>query len=163
MRRKLTASIMVILAIMTMGGAGTATASARPADGRTEHLRIMSTRARAARKSVIVTGAFTSGGYDIPAAVTDTVVFPDGTFKFTHVRHSGTETFNPSTCLLTESERGTFTISRGTGKYAGIRGSGEFVTSIVAVTAKNAAGRCTHLQAPGTFQEITTAGGTVST
>ncbi len=79
-----------------------------------------------------------------------------------HVSKSVTASFNSSTCLLSETERGTFTIGRGTGKFAGIHGSGKFVTSIVAVTAKNRAGRCTHVQAPATFQGMTTATGTVS-
>jgi hypothetical protein len=162
MRTKLAAGIAAITAVTIIGGAGAATASASPAGTRAEHLRIMSTAATSSRLSVIATGAFTAGGSVIPAAVTDRVVFPGGTFTFRHVSHSGTASFNSGTCLLTETERGTFAIGHGTGKYAGIRGSGKFVTSIVAVTAKNHAGRCTHIQAPATYQEITTATGTVS-
>jgi len=162
MRTRLAAGIMAILSVPITGGAGVAAASASPGGIRAEHLRIMNTKAAAARLSVIATGAFTAGGYVIPAAVTDTVVFPGGTFKLRHVTRSGTASFNSSTCLLTETLRGSFTIGRGTGKYAGIRGSGKFVTSIVAVTAKDHAGRCTHVQAPATYQEITTASGTVS-
>jgi hypothetical protein len=162
MRTKLAAGIMAILSLAIIGGVGVATASASAGGTQTEHLRIMNTKAAAARLSVIATGAFTAGGYVIPAAVTDTVVFPGGTFKLRHVTHSGTASFNSSTCLLTETLRGSFTIGRGTGKYAGIQGSGKFLTSIVAVTAKDHAGRCTHVQAPATYQEITTANGTVN-
>jgi len=162
MRTKLAASITAITAVTIIGAAGVATAGAIPAAARAEHLRIMNTEATSSRLSVIATGAFTAGGHVIPAAVTDMVVFPGGTFTFRHVSRSGTASFNSSTCLLTETARGTFTIGRGTGKYAGIHGSGRFVTSIVAVTAKNHAGRCTHVQAPATYQEIITATGTVS-
>ena len=162
MRTKLAAGITAITAVTIIGAAGVATAGASQGATRTEHFRIMNTEATSSRLSVIVTGAFTAGGHVIPAAVTDIVVFRGGTFKFRHVSHSGTASFNSTTCLLTETERGTFTIDHGTGKYAGIRGSGNFVTSIVAITAKNRAGRCTHVQAPATYQEITTATGTVS-
>lgn len=162
MRTRLVAGIVAISAATIISGAGVAVAGASPGGTRAELLRIMNTQATSARLSVIATGAFTTGGYVVPAAVTDTVVFPSGTFKFRHVSHSGTATFNSRTCLLTETLRGTFTMGGGTGRYARIRGSGKFVTSIVAVTAKNHAGRCTHLQAPATYQEITTANGTVS-
>jgi hypothetical protein len=162
MRTKPTAAIIGILAVTIIGAAGLAAASAAPGGTQTEHLRIMNTKATSARLSVIATGAFTSGGYVIPAAVTDTVVFPGGTFKLRHITHHATGGGNPSTCLLTETLRGTFTIGHGTGKYTGIQGSGKFVTSIAAVTAKNHAGHCTHIGAPATYQEITTATGTVS-
>jgi hypothetical protein len=162
MRTKLAAGITAISAVTIIGGAGIATASASPGGARTEQLRIMNTKATSARLSVIATGAFTSGGYVIPAAATDIVVFPSGTFQLRHVTHHVTAGGNPRTCLLTETLRGTFTIGHGTGKYVGIRGSGKFVTSIVAVTTKNHAGRCTHVNAPATYQEITTASGTVS-
>ena len=162
MRTELAAGITVITAITIIGGAGVATAGASQGATRTEHFRIMNTEATSSRLSVIATGAFTAGGSVIPAAVTDMVIFPGGTFTFRHVGHGGTASFNSSTCLLTETARGTFTIGHGTGTYAGIHGSGRFVTSIVAVTAKNHARRCTHVQAPATYQEIITATGTVS-
>lgn len=170
MRTKLTTSLMAILAVTIIGGAGTGAASAATGGGagssaggtQAEHLRFMSTKATSARISVIATGAFTAGGYVIPAAVTDTLVFSGGTFKFRHVTHHVKAGGNPRTCLLAETLRGTFTIGHGTGEYAGIRGSGAFVTSLVAVTVKDRAGQCTHVRAPATFQGITTASGTVS-
>ena len=162
MRTKLAAAIMAIVAVTIIGGSGLAAAGATPDGTQTEHLRIMNTRATSSRLSVIATGAFTAGGYVIPAAVTDTVVFPGGTFKLRHMVHRVAVGGKLSACLFTETLRGTFTIGRGTGKYAGLRGSGTFVTSIVFVTAKNRAGHCTHVAAPATYQEIRTASGTVS-
>src|SRR6516165_9093462 len=107
MRTKLAAGIMAILSAAIIGGAGVAAASASPGGTRAEHLRIMNTKATAARLSVIATGAFTAGGYVIPAAVTDTVVFPGGTFQLRHMTHHATGGGNPSTCLLTETLRST--------------------------------------------------------
>jgi hypothetical protein len=162
MRTKVTTSIMAMLAVTIIGAAGTGAASAAPGGIQTEHLRFMNTMATSARISVIATGGFTAGGYVIPAAVTDTAVFPGGTFKLRHVTQHVKAGGNPRTCLLTETLRGTFTIGHGTGKYAGIRGSGTFVTSIAAVTTKDHTGQCTHVRAPATYQEVTTASGTVS-
>jgi hypothetical protein len=136
-------------------------ASASPGVRPDEHLRIMSTKAHSLRLSVIATGAVTAGGYDKPARTIDTIVLPGGTFTFTHLSTSFTGTANPRTCLITETDKGTFTLGGGTGKYAGIHGSGTYVTSIVAVAAKNHAGQCKHVQAPHTFQGTTTASGTV--
>ena len=150
--------MMAISAVTIIGGSGSAAAHASPGSPRPGHFRIMSTKATARRLSIIATGAFTSGGHVVPAVVTDTVVFPGGRFKFRHVSRRVVASFNAGICLANETQRGTFTIGDGTGKYSGIHGSGKFVTSIVAVTAKNRAGRCTHAQAPATF----TATGTVS-
>jgi hypothetical protein len=161
-RTKLAAGIMAISAVLISGGAGIAVAASAPGSGRPEHLRIMSTKATSGRLSVIATGVFTAGGYDIPARVTDTVVVPGGTLKFRHFTRSETASFDPRTCLGTETQEGRFTIGHGTGRYARIHGTGKFVTSIIFVTSRDRAGQCTHAQAPATFQQITTASGTVT-
>jgi len=163
MRIRFAATFLAVSAATVISASSVASASARPGAKPNEHLRIMSTKAASRRLSVIATGAFTGGGYDKPARKTDTIVLPGGTFTFTHVSTSFTATANPQTCLITETEKGTFTLGGGTGKYAGIRGSGTYVTSIVAVAAKNRAGQCKHVQAPHTFQGTTRASGTVRT
>lgn len=162
MRKQFAVGIMALSVVTMIGGSGAAAANASSGRSQAERLRIISTKAVSRRSSVIATGGFTSGGRDIPGAKTDTMVFPGGRFKFRHLDKSFTASFNPSTCLDKETERGTFAIGHGTGRYAGIHGSGTFVTSIVAVTAMNRAGQCTHVQAPATFQQITTAIGTVN-
>lgn len=156
------ARVLAFSAVAIIAASSIASASASPSANAREHLQIMSTKATARELSVIATGAFTAGGYDKPGAKVDTIVLPGGRFTFTHVSKSFTAGFDPSTCLLTETQKGTFTIGGGTGKYAGVHGSGAFVTRITGVTAKNKAGQCTHAQAPRTFQGVTTATGTVS-
>ena len=162
MRTRLAAGIMAISAVLIIGGAGIAVAASSSSGARPEHLRIMSTKATSGRLSVIATGVFTVGGYDIPVGVTDTIVVPGGTLKFRHFTHSVTASFDSRTCLGTETQKGRFTIGQGTGEYAGIHGTGKFGTSIVFVTARDRAGQCTNVEAPATFQRITTASGTVS-
>jgi hypothetical protein len=166
MRTKFARAVMAISTVTIIGSAGIVTANASTSahrnTHRSEHLRVMSTKATSHKQSAIATGAFTAGGYDKPVnATTDTLVFPAGTLTFTHVAKTVIANFNPSTCLISETQKGSFTMGHGTGTYAGIRVSGRFVSSIVAVGTKNHAGRCTHVDAPPIFQGVTTATGTV--
>jgi Bacterial regulatory proteins, tetR family len=128
---------------------------------RTEHFRIMSTLATSRKLSVIATGTFTAGGTDIPGRFTDKLVFPGGTFKIRYHFTTDKINFSPRTCLLTETQRGTYRLSHGTGRYTGIRGSGRAAAGLVGVFARNSKGECTHLAAPRTFQSVLTAGGPV--
>ena len=127
-----------------------------------ELLRFMSTKAVSRKISVIASGAFTVGGTDRPGRVTDVLRFPGGTLRYRHVTRTFSASFDPQTCLLTENLTGTFTLGHGTGRYASVRGSGKFALSIVGVTRKNRAGQCTHVQASATFQQVSTANGTVT-
>ncbi len=169
MRSKPATTMVTILAV-TMIGTGGLAASASSAQHRpvgavqakAEQLRFMSTRATSRRISVIATGAFTAGGTDRPGRETDVLMFPGGTLSYRHVTRTFSASFDPQTCLLTESLTGSFTLGHGTGHYAGVHGSGKFALNIVAVTKKNHAGQCTHVQAPATFQQLTTAAGTVT-
>jgi len=169
MRSKLAVNVVAILAVTTIGAGGLAAsasaAQSRPAGAvraKAEHLRFMSTTATSLRISVIATGAFTVGGTDLPGRVTDVLRFPGGTLRYRHVSHTFSASFDTQTCLLTENETGSFTIGNGTGRYARVHGSGKYALSIVAVTAKNRAGQCIHVDAPATFQQLTTANGTVT-
>jgi hypothetical protein len=171
MGTKLAASLVATLAVTMIGAGGLAArassgatirGSASPMHGGAVHLRLMSTKATSRRISVIATGAFTAGGTDRPGRVTDLLSFQDGTLRYRHVTSTFSASFGSQTCLLTETLTGRFTLADGTGRYAGVHGSGHFALSIVAVTRKNRAGRCTHVQAPATFQQLATANGTVT-
>jgi hypothetical protein len=158
--------------IVTMTGAGGPAADASPGStshrganllrAKAEHLSFMSTTATSDKISVIATGAFTAGGTDQPGRVTDVLTFPAGTLRYRHVTRTSSESFNPQTCLLTETLTGGFTLAHGTGRYADVHGSGHFALNIVAVTTQNSAGQCTHVQAPATFQQLATANGSVT-
>lgn len=56
----------------------------------------------------------------------DSFVFPDGTFHVFHPETSSNDNFNEVTCLGTSTFAGTYTLSQGTGAYAGISGSGTY-------------------------------------
>jgi hypothetical protein len=141
-------------------GAERASASARAAG--TEHFRIMSTAATSRQLSVIATGEFTAGGTDIPGKNADTAIFPGGTLRIRHHSTVFTASFNPRTCLFTETQRGTYRLVRGTGRLAGISGSGRFAVHILGVFARDSSGSCTHLAAPATFQSVATFTGPIS-
>jgi hypothetical protein len=169
MNSKLAASLVAILAV-TMTGAGGLAASASAAEGRpagttqakAEQLSFMSTAATSTQISVIATGAFTAGGTDTPGKATDVLTFPGGTLQFRPTQVTFSASFDPQTCLLTESQTGKYTLGHGTGSYADVKGSGKYSLGIVGVTKKNHSGQCIDAQAPATFQQITTAKGTVT-
>ena len=164
---KLAVSMVAMLAVTMIGIGGPAAiasaGSASPPPARTaEHLRFMSTKATSRKISVIATGAFTVGGTTRAGRDTDVLRFPGGTLRYRHVTRTFSASFDSQTCLLTETLTGRFTLGHGTGRYVGVRGSGKWALAIVAVTKKNRAGQCTHVQAPATFQQLTTANGTVT-
>ena len=107
----------------------------------TENFQLMTTSATAKTIGVIATGVFTAGGVDHEGSKADTLVFPTGTFKVAHSKGTGPQKFNPKTCLLTVSQKGTLALSGGTGAYKGISGKGTYKLSIMAIFAKSG-GKC---------------------
>ena len=162
MRRTLVLGLTTVLAAAAISGFGLAGASASPSTARTEHFRIMSTVATSRKLSVIATGEFTAGGTDIPGKNADTAVFSGGTLRITHHGTAFTANLNTRTCLFTETQRGTYRLGHGTGRFAGIGGSGRFAVHILGVFARDSQGRCTHLAAPATFQSVATFAGSIS-
>ena len=155
MRRTLAAAIGALSVAAAISGAGLAAATARPASPQIEHFQSMTTSATATSLSLIATGVFTAGGVHVPTgATTDTFKFPGGTIKLRHhpIRH--TQTVNSRTCLFTARELGTYKLTGGTGKYAGISGSGTYAASILAVLARNSRGKCSMTLTPAAFQFV---------
>jgi hypothetical protein len=136
--------------------------AAGPAVSGTEHFQAVSTSAAATRQGAIFFGVFTTAGVDhITGFLTDTFVFPAGTFKLKHSMGTGTQKLNPKTCLFTLSMHGNYRIFGGTGKYAGIRGRGTYQIHVLAITARSA-GKCTMTKPPVAFQRILKAFGPVT-
>jgi hypothetical protein len=127
----------------------------------TEKFQIVNTSATSSTASVIAAGVFTAGGVDHTGNKADTFVFSNGTVTVAH-RGPSTTHINPKTCLLTVVGHGTFKITGGTGTYAKISGAGTYKLNILAVAAKNAAGKCSQKLPPTAFQQIVRASGKVS-
>lgn len=150
-------------ASVIISGAGVAAASPRPAASGTEVFHLMTTSATARQLSLIATGVFTAGGVDISGSTTDTVKFANGTFKINHPgKGTGTHSLNPKTCLFTSNATGKYTVSDGTGAYAGISGSGTAKISFLGIAARNSAGKCSTSLKPVSAQETIIGTGHVS-
>lgn len=153
------AIVLSAATVATLGGAA-AQASQTPAVSGTEHLQLMSTSATSNKASIIVSGVFTAGGVDLQGNKADTVKFAGGSFKITHSNGTGTQHFNPATCLMTLQLHGTYKISNGTGKYQGISGHGKYRLSILGIAAR-VKGKCSQKAAPVAFQQLINASGPV--
>jgi hypothetical protein len=164
MRRTAPVLAIVIAAGSVVGGLTLTAASASPAAAPVEHFRVISTAATARRLSVVATGHFTAGGYEIPGRlvggrVTDTAVFPSGRFQMhRHVTHQSVSL--PRSCLFTEVQRGTYSLGQGTGQFRKISGSGTFSLRITGVIQK-ARGVCGSSGKMSAFQQLTYASGRV--
>ena len=112
--------------------------------------------------SVIATGLFTAPGVDHENQNNNTslFVFPGGTIRLHHSSGTGRQSFNPGTCLATISEHGTYRITGGTGRYAGITGGGHYQLSILAVAARSH-GKCSENAPPVAWQQVIRASGPV--
>ena len=108
-----------------------------------------------------MTGAFTAGGTVVTHGASALVTLPGGTFKVSAKAGQQTRNFSKTTCLFTVTVRSTDTLGHGTGKYAGISGSGKSTFSLRAVFPR-VAGACTMHRPPLALQEILSATGPVS-
>ena len=163
-RRMLAVAIGAVAVAAVLSGAGLATASTTPSKSGTEHFQLVSTSATSSTAPVIAYGVFTAPAVDHMGSNVDKFVFRNGSFKVRHVNgKGGTQSFNPKTCLTKVSQPGTYKIFGGTGKYAGIRGHGKFVFSLLDIGAKNSMGKCTRTKPPIAVQQIIRASGPVTT
>jgi hypothetical protein len=125
----------------------------------TEHFQFVGVSAGSSRYSAIAWGAFVGGGtINLNSGL---VRFPRGTFRAINHRTSAVTQFSRKSCLLVSVERGTYKLSRGTGKYRHIGGGGHYTSRVRAVLARNAKGRCSHSKQPAAFQQIINAWGPV--
>jgi hypothetical protein len=144
------ASTLAVTGAITLSGLTAASAApARPAAATaartataTVHFQEMTTANSPRHSTVIATGGFTAGGTDtVTGNLTDTFNFPGGTFKITHSKGHGSQSFDPHSCLFQLRQRGTYTLSNGTGQFAGISGHGRYLVTVLGVS-KKANGKC---------------------
>ncbi|HEV2239529.1 MAG TPA: hypothetical protein VGR98_00680 [Streptosporangiaceae bacterium] len=158
--KRLLAAAGGLAAAAAIAAAPIAAASAAPVASGTEHFQIMTTSATANKADVITFGLFTAAGVDIQGQKVDTFRLPGGSFKVAHSNGTGSQRFNPATCLLQLSLHGTYTVGHGTGRYARISGHGTYQLSIVGLGAK-VHGRCSQSAPPIAFQQVIDASGPV--
>jgi hypothetical protein len=151
MHHACTKILAIAAAVAVIGGIGVTAASAGATAATfrrgTEHLTMMGASLTTTPISVIATGLFTDGGTIpdkawAPGPTTSTITLGRGTIRLreTLVRH--TDNLNTTTCLETASARGTYKLSHGTGRYAGISGSGRYIVTGRLVFGRTATGAC---------------------
>jgi hypothetical protein len=80
-------------------------------------------------------------------------MFPGGTIVLSHRAGHGTSQFDPRACLSVISQPGTYQITGGTGRYAGIRGHGTYQLSLEIIAARSH-GQCSSTKPPLAQQEL---------
>lgn len=143
--RRLIAAAGTIVAAGTIAVSGlTAASAASPAVSGTEHFQLVTAKNTTNNGPVIAYGLFNAGGKDkVTGSNTDTFVFSGGTFSVHHSNGKGSQHFDPRTCVGLINQHGTFSLSKGTGKFAGISGAGTYHLRIVLIAGR-AGGKCTH-------------------
>jgi len=169
MRRAPAKLIPFVLAAITVSGTGIAAASAQPSAPAsrhgTEHFTFMFASTSTDVGSIIATGPFTDGGtINISSrGPTAEMKLGAGTIRLTGTSPRGPSSkTNRATCLTTVSERGTYKLSRGTGRYAGIRGTGRFTATDRIVSHHRRNGGCATYRSPLAEQTILTLAGSVT-
>ncbi len=162
MRKMIISALTATAAAAMLGGAGLAAASTHTAVSGTEHFQMMTTTGTGSTGSVIASGVFTAPAVDHEHSNnTSTFTFSNGTILIKHSKGTGTQNFNPKTCLLTINEHGTYKLVSGTGAYAGISGSGKYQLSILGIGASSG-GKCVQNKPPVAFHQVINASGPVS-
>jgi len=148
--------------------AGASPVAARPAAiTGTEHFQSVTASVTSNTAPVIAWGPFAAGGTDhmsnsnAPTS-TDLFTFPGGSsFKVTHTSKAMSQSDNAKTCFLEFTDKGTYKLSGGTGKYKGISGHGTFTVTGIGIAARTKKGACNPNANPVAFQEIISASGPV--
>jgi hypothetical protein len=85
---------------------------------------------------IVATGPIHAKGTDIVVSDTrDTFKFPDGALSIRHhaKKKSIKDSSDPVTCYFKHTERGTYTVTGGTGAYANAHGHGHYSVRVSAV------------------------------
>jgi hypothetical protein len=162
MRKILASAATAAAAAAMIGGAGLASASTHTGVSGTEHFQMMTTSATSNASSVIASGVFTAPATDREGPNNlGTFTFSNGTIVVKHSNGTGTQHFDPKTCLMTINQHGTYNLIKGTGAYTGISGSGNYQLSILAIGARSG-GKCTQNKPPVAWHQVINASGPVS-
>jgi hypothetical protein len=131
----------------------------------TEHFQFATTSPTASSNQLIAYGVLTAAGVERDGAHnTGTVTFSNGTIKLKHDNGTGSQSFNAKTCLMQINVHGKYTVTGGTGKYAGVTGHGTYTVSILAIGPKTKSGACSNSQTvpPIAFQQVVDTTGTIT-
>jgi hypothetical protein len=108
---------------------------------RTEYFHVAST-APSGPGTIIITGVVDAGGAEHPGRAIDDATFGGGGFRIDHSAGHPSARFNAQTCVGTINQTGPFSVIGGTGRFAGLAGSGTYVFHALYTTARDGRG-CT--------------------
>jgi hypothetical protein len=155
-RRLVLAAATAIAVTGTVTGVTAASASPRAhqAAWRAEYVQIMSASTTSGAAGAIARGAFAAAGEAyLGDARVGKIVFPGGTIVLSHQAGRGSSQFDPRACLSVISQPGTYQITGGTGRYAGLRGHGTYQLSLEIVAARSH-GKCSSTKPPVAQQKL---------
>jgi hypothetical protein len=161
MRKMLIAAAGTLSVAAAVVGVGLTSASAAPSAPRFENFQFVSSNAVTMVFTAIASGDFTAGGTFNASANPGTLTFPNGTFEADYTITQTRQYTNPTTCLFTRVRTETYTLSDGTGAYAGIQGSGKAISRTLAILASDD-GVCSTTLPPVTYEGVIDAHGPVS-
>jgi hypothetical protein len=105
---------------------------------KTQHFLIVSSSpSEKAPSWIVANGPIHALGKDKEIGNKDKFIFPKGTLTVRHKRMSHHGIQDKKTCYFTETESGTFKVTKGTGAYAGASGSGRYHLKVQAVACKH--------------------------
>lgn len=160
----------IVAVAVTVGAALSAlsapTALAAPAAGAPsakEYFLIAATSPT--RQAVVAHGAFVAAGPDVSVGDRDVLHLSGGTLSITHPDNKAHQRFkyDPKTCFATSTTTGTYTLGRGTGRYARVTGHGSYLVVAQGILARTESGKCNLNVAPTSEVGYVTASGPVST
>lgn len=101
--------------------------------------------------TVVAHGLFTGGGKDDNTHNNyDVLYLGGGTLRINHpdAQSKYSQSVNPKSCFLTFRLTGRYTLSNGTGRFAGVTGHGNYVVSGQGILARNKNGACDQQAQP---------------
>ena len=126
MKFRVLLSMASIVAVGAMG-TGVAGASSTP----TEYFTAVAT-SETGTVTVVAAGPISATGTDIVLGRhRDNFVFPNGTLTVRHEPLTHSQKFDRRSCTFTFTETGTYVITRGTGAYVHVTGSGRYKVSVL--------------------------------
>ena len=91
--------------------------------------------------TIFATGPITGVGQSVETGPdTETDVFPEGTIDVVHPVTSESDSFDPVACVVRARFSGTYTVTGGTGAFAGASGSGTFSGQFIGILGRTAEG-----------------------
>ena len=122
-------ALLSLTAIVVVGAMGAGVAGASSTG--TEYFTAVATSENGPI-TVVASGPISAVGSDtVLGTHRDQFVFPAGTVTVRHEFITRSQSFDVSTCTFTFKEKGTYVLTRGTGAYAHVIGSGHYKASAV--------------------------------